>query len=57
MSGNQASGMGLATQRPISTFEKFVCGGLAACMAVTVTNPAEMAKTRMQLQGILHLHE
>lgn len=29
----------------------FVAGGLAACMAVTVTNPIELVKTRMQLQG------
>jgi solute carrier family 25, member 34/35 len=33
--------------------ESFVCGGLAACGAVTVTNPMEVAKTRMQLQGEL----
>ncbi|KIJ66230.1 hypothetical protein HYDPIDRAFT_26598 [Hydnomerulius pinastri MD-312] len=39
--------------RPLSTAEGFLCGGLAACMAVTVSNPAEVAKTRMQLQGEL----
>jgi solute carrier family 25 protein 34/35 len=42
-----------STHRPLSTFESFICGGLAGSMAVTVTNPAEVAKTRMQLQGIL----
>ncbi|KAF8846094.1 mitochondrial carrier [Paxillus ammoniavirescens] len=39
--------------RPLSTTEGFFCGGLAACIAVTVSNPAEVAKTRMQLQGEL----
>ncbi|KAJ7459151.1 mitochondrial carrier domain-containing protein [Mycena galericulata] len=39
--------------RPISTAEGFVCGGVAACIAVTVSNPAEVAKTRLQLQGEL----
>ncbi|KAJ8469400.1 hypothetical protein ONZ51_g9011 [Trametes cubensis] len=39
--------------RPLSTIEGFVCGGMAACVAVTVSNPAEVAKTRMQLQGEL----
>ncbi|KAH7886061.1 mitochondrial carrier domain-containing protein [Phlebopus sp. FC_14] len=56
--------------RPLSTTEGFLCGGLAACIAVsysfsalgslsgtnaqvTVSNPAEVAKTRMQLQGEL----
>ncbi|OJT14399.1 Mitochondrial oxaloacetate transport protein [Trametes pubescens] len=42
-----------APSRPLSTAEGFICGGLAACMAVTVSNPAEVAKTRMQLQGEL----
>ncbi|KAI0364160.1 mitochondrial carrier [Pilatotrama ljubarskyi] len=37
----------------LSTFEGFICGGLAGCIAVTFTNPAEVAKTRMQLQGEL----
>ncbi|KAI0669099.1 oxaloacetate carrier [Trametes maxima] len=37
----------------LSTFEGFVCGGLAGCTAVTFSNPAEVAKTRMQLQGEL----
>ena len=39
--------------KPISTFEGFVCGGIAASTAVTVSNPAEVAKTRLQLQGEL----
>ncbi|KAJ6575422.1 oxaloacetate carrier [Mycena capillaripes] len=39
--------------RPISTAEGFVCGGMAASIAVTVSNPAEVAKTRLQLQGEL----
>ncbi|KAJ7170181.1 mitochondrial carrier domain-containing protein [Mycena filopes] len=39
--------------RPISTAEGFLCGGVAACIAVTVSNPAEVAKTRLQLQGEL----
>ncbi|KAF9454193.1 mitochondrial carrier [Macrolepiota fuliginosa MF-IS2] len=38
---------------PISTAEGFVCGAIAACTAVTVSNPAEVAKTRLQLQGEL----
>lgn len=37
----------------ISKFGSFVAGGLAACIAVTVTNPIELVKTRMQLQGEL----
>ncbi|PCH44086.1 mitochondrial carrier [Wolfiporia cocos MD-104 SS10] len=39
--------------RPLTAFEGFLCGGLAACTAVTITNPAEVAKTRLQLQGEL----
>ncbi|KAJ7269427.1 oxaloacetate carrier [Mycena haematopus] len=39
--------------RPISTAEGFMCGGMAACIAVTISNPAEVAKTRLQLQGEL----
>ncbi|KAJ7293037.1 mitochondrial carrier domain-containing protein [Mycena rebaudengoi] len=38
---------------PLSTLEGFLCGGVAACTAVTVSNPAEVAKTRLQLQGEL----
>ncbi|KAG6813229.1 hypothetical protein H0H92_013116 [Tricholoma furcatifolium] len=37
----------------VSTTEGFVCGGIAACIAVTISNPAEVAKTRLQLQGEL----
>ncbi|KAF8346966.1 mitochondrial carrier domain-containing protein [Amanita rubescens] len=39
--------------RYLSTAEGFVCGGIAASIAVTVSNPAEVAKTRLQLQGEL----
>nr|VWO98483.1 Putative GAL4-like transcriptional activator [Ganoderma boninense] len=39
--------------KPLSSVEGFICGGTAACVAVTVSNPAEVAKTRMQLQGEL----
>ncbi|CCM04472.1 uncharacterized protein FIBRA_06652 [Fibroporia radiculosa] len=39
--------------QPLTTAEGFACGGLAACVAVTITNPAEVAKTRLQLQGEL----
>ncbi|KAI1793119.1 mitochondrial carrier [Ganoderma leucocontextum] len=39
--------------KPLSGAEGFICGGTAACVAVTVSNPAEVAKTRMQLQGEL----
>lgn len=38
----------------VSKFGSFVAGGLAACIAVTVTNPFDCVKTRMQLQGELH---
>lgn len=40
-------------QRPLSTGEGFVLGGMAACVAVTVSNIPDVAKTRMQLQGEL----
>ncbi|KAI9512876.1 oxaloacetate carrier [Russula earlei] len=39
--------------RPLSTVEGFLLGGVAACVAVTFSNPAEVAKTRLQLQGEL----
>ncbi|KAL1742026.1 mitochondrial carrier domain-containing protein [Schizophyllum fasciatum] len=39
--------------RKLSTAENFTCGGIAACVAVTISNPAEVAKTRLQLQGEL----
>jgi len=41
------------TARPLSTAEGFLCGGFAACIAVTFSNPPEVAKTRLQLQGEL----
>ncbi|CCF57955.1 hypothetical protein KAFR_0D03070 [Kazachstania africana CBS 2517] len=37
----------------LSKVGSFTAGGLAACIAVTVTNPIEMIKTRLQLQGEL----
>ncbi|PVG03024.1 mitochondrial carrier [Serendipita vermifera] len=43
----------MSSPSPISTTESFFCGGLAACVAVTISNPAEVAKTRLQLQGEL----
>ncbi|KAF8336334.1 mitochondrial carrier domain-containing protein [Cantharellus anzutake] len=48
--------MGTALQtkpRPLSQLETFVCGGLAGCAAVTVSNPAEVTKTRLQLDAEL----
>ncbi|KIM70276.1 hypothetical protein SCLCIDRAFT_19192 [Scleroderma citrinum Foug A] len=48
-----ASTQSQADIRSLTTTEGFVCGGIAACIAVTVSNPAEVAKTRMQLQGEL----
>ena len=38
---------------PVSTLGGFLAGGIAACGAVTFTNPIELVKTRMQLQGEL----
>ncbi|SCU89965.1 LANO_0D07052g1_1 [Lachancea nothofagi CBS 11611] len=35
----------------VSKTGSFIAGGMAACIAVTVTNPIELVKTRMQLQG------
>lgn len=37
----------------VSPVGGFIAGGIAACGAVTVTNPIELVKTRMQLQGEL----
>lgn len=42
-----------AAKAPVSTAESFLLGALAACTAVTVTNPFEVIKTRMQLHGEL----
>lgn len=39
--------------KKISHVGGFIAGGIAACAAVTVTNPIELVKTRMQLQGEL----
>lgn len=40
-------------KKKLSTAGGFLAGGVAACGAVTVTNPIELIKTRMQLQGEL----
>ncbi|SCU94654.1 LADA_0G10066g1_1 [Lachancea dasiensis] len=40
----------------VSKAGSFMAGGLAACIAVTVTNPIELVKTRMQLQGEMTTH-
>ncbi|KAI5961100.1 OAC1 [Candida margitis] len=37
----------------VTTLGGFIAGGVAACGAVTFTNPIELIKTRMQLQGEL----
>lgn len=37
----------------VSALGGFLAGGIAACGAVTFTNPIELIKTRMQLQGEL----
>ena len=37
----------------LSTLGGFIAGALAACGAVTITNPMEVVKTRLQLQGEL----
>ena len=37
----------------VSTLGGFIAGAVAACGAVTFTNPIELVKTRMQLQGEL----
>ncbi|EKM61600.1 uncharacterized protein PHACADRAFT_204767 [Phanerochaete carnosa HHB-10118-sp] len=39
--------------RPLSTAEGFILGGIAASVAVTLSNIPDVAKTRMQLQGEL----
>lgn len=45
--------MAQESAQAVSTFGGFVAGGIAACGAVTFTNPIELVKTRMQLQGEL----
>ncbi|KAK9378315.1 mitochondrial carrier domain-containing protein [Kockiozyma suomiensis] len=42
-----------APKKQLSSTGGFIAGALAACGAVTVTNPIEIVKTRMQLQGEL----
>lgn len=39
--------------KPLSLAESFMCGGLAGCAAVTISNIPETLKTRLQLQGEL----
>ncbi|GAA6002186.1 hypothetical protein JCM10207_003115 [Rhodosporidiobolus poonsookiae] len=50
-----ASPSAAPAQPPIqlSAAEGFVAGGIAACIGVTVSNPMEVAKTRLQLDGEL----
>ncbi|CAI4034649.1 hypothetical protein SMKI_11G0970 [Saccharomyces mikatae IFO 1815] len=48
---NQEKQIEKTAAQKVSKFGSFVAGGLAACIAVTVTNPIELIKIRMQLQG------
>ena len=41
------------SSEPLELFRGFLAGALAACGAVTFTNPAEVVKVRLQLQGEL----
>ncbi|WWD20781.1 hypothetical protein CI109_105258 [Kwoniella shandongensis] len=43
-------------QAPLNLWESFMCGGLAGCGAVTISNIPETMKTRLQLQGELQRH-
>ncbi|ODQ65246.1 mitochondrial carrier [Nadsonia fulvescens var. elongata DSM 6958] len=52
-SSSSISAPNAVAKKPLSTFGGFVAGGIAACGAVTVSNPIEVVKTRMQLQGEL----
>ncbi|KAA1106170.1 Mitochondrial oxaloacetate carrier protein [Puccinia graminis f. sp. tritici] len=45
--------MPAASSHQLSTLEGFASGALGACVAVTFTNPMEVAKTRLQLDGEL----
>eukprot|EP00002_Diphylleia_rotans_P002410 TRINITY_DN11522_c0_g2_i4.p1 TRINITY_DN11522_c0_g2~~TRINITY_DN11522_c0_g2_i4.p1 ORF type:complete len:280 (+),score=46.81 TRINITY_DN11522_c0_g2_i4:68-907(+) len=45
----------MSATTPKRPWRDFALGGLAACGAVTVSNPLEMVKVRMQLQGELHM--
>ncbi|KAH9247510.1 hypothetical protein BASA81_014895 [Batrachochytrium salamandrivorans] len=56
--------MTTTTEKPSSSFvvfrqhlKGFTVGALAACGAVTFTNPWEVVKTRLQLQGELQAHQ
>ncbi|KAI9598757.1 mitochondrial carrier domain-containing protein [Syncephalis fuscata] len=58
---NSVPNMAVATTPPPSTSViarypslGFLAGAIAACGAVTITNPLEVVKTRMQLQGELN---
>lgn len=51
--GNQGKVIEKSAAQKVTKFGSFVAGGLAACIAVTVTNPIELVKIRMQLQGEL----
>ncbi|KAI0072219.1 mitochondrial carrier [Panus rudis PR-1116 ss-1] len=53
MSSSTAASPAKPSPKPLSTTEGFILGGIAACVAVTFSNPAEVAKTRLQLQGEL----
>ncbi|KAI8824967.1 mitochondrial carrier domain-containing protein [Fimicolochytrium jonesii] len=57
VSTRAATATAAAVLPPASTFGhhavQFTCGALAACGAVTFTNPWEVVKTRLQLQGEL----
>ncbi|KAK8850598.1 hypothetical protein IAR55_004517 [Kwoniella newhampshirensis] len=44
-------------QAPLNLWESFMCGGLAGCGAVTISNIPETMKTRLQLQGELQRHD
>lgn len=47
MSTDNSAGTALSRpKKQISTFGGFVAGGIAACGAVTLTNPIEIVKTR-----------
>ncbi|KAF9934023.1 Mitochondrial oxaloacetate carrier protein [Mortierella alpina] len=47
------SSVNVSTVKKPSAILGFLAGGIAACGAVTITNPAEVIKTRLQLQGEL----
>lgn len=51
MSSNQKT-----AAESVSTLGGFIAGAAAACGAVTFTNPIELVKTRMQLEGELGKH-